>query len=149
MSPIDNHYDEMTVLLYHEGQLDAGHADEVSAHLASCAACRALLHALEAEAVWLREALTAQEESIPARLAKAPGRRTAHWGWITAFALAAGGVYTLWSGFVDPWLAQAQQAGFTQGSLLTMLFFTGAFSKGWDAMRSVTEFLAEIGRAHV
>ena len=142
MSPTNNHYDEMTVLLYHEGQLDAGYADEVSAHLASCAACRALLHALEAEAVWLREAFTAHEESIPARLIEAPGRRTAHWGWIIAFALSAGGVYTLWSSFVDPWLAQAQQAGFTQGSLLTMLFFTGAFSKGWDAMRTVMEFLA-------
>ncbi|HXJ15817.1 MAG TPA: zf-HC2 domain-containing protein [Candidatus Polarisedimenticolia bacterium] len=142
MSPMDKHYDEMTVLLYHEGQLDAAHAEEISAHLASCAACRGLLHALEAEEVWLREALTAHEESIPARLAHAPGRRTAHWGWITAFALSAGGVYTLWTGFVDPWVAQAQQAGFTQGSLLTMLFFTGAFSKGWDAMRTLMEFLA-------
>jgi cytoskeletal protein CcmA (bactofilin family) len=142
MSRTNGHFDEMTGLLYLEGQLDAGRAGEVSAHLAACAACRALLHALEAEGLWLREALTAQEESIPARVAEAPGRRTAQWGWITAFALAIGGVYTLWSGFVEPWVAQAQQAGFTQGSLLTMLFFTGAFSKGWDAMQSLMEFLA-------
>lgn len=142
MSRIDDHFDEMTGLLYLEGQLEAGRAGEVSAHLDACAACRALLHALETEGVWLREALAAQEESIPARLAEAPGRRTAHWGWITAFALSAGGIYTLWTGFVEPWLTQAQQAGFTQGSLLTMLFFTGAFSKGWDAMQSLMEFLA-------
>lgn len=142
MSRIDDHFDEMTGLLYLEGQLDTGRAGEVSAHAAACSACRALLHALETEEVWLREALTAHEESIPARVAEAPGRRTAHWGWITAFALSAGGVYTLWSGFVEPWLTQAQQAGFTQGSLLTMLFFTGAFSEGWNTMRTLMEFLA-------
>jgi cytoskeletal protein CcmA (bactofilin family) len=146
MSRIDNHFDdhfdEMTGLLYLEGQLDPGRAADVSAHLASCASCRALLRALETEGVWLREALAAHEESIPARVAEAPGRRTVQWGWITALGLSAGGAYTLWSGFIEPWLAQAQQAGFTQGSLLTMLFFTGAFSKGWDAMRSLMEFLA-------
>lgn len=142
MSRIDDHFDEMTGLLYLEGQLDTGRAGEVSAHAAACSACRALLHALETEEVWLRESLTAHEESIPARVAEAPGRRTAHWGWITALALSAGGAYTLWSGFVEPWIAQAQQAGFTQGSLLTMLFFTGAFSKGWNAMQSLMEFLA-------
>jgi len=140
--PLATHFDEVTGLLYLEGQLDDDHAREVAAHVASCAACSQLLHALEKESVWLRESLTAEDEPIPAHLIAAPQRGAAHWGWIAAFGLCAGGLYTLWNGMVEPWLAQASQAGFSQGNVLTMLFFTGAFWKGWDAMRSLTEFLA-------
>ncbi len=142
MNRSDGHFDEMTGLLYLEGQLDAGHASEVSAHLGSCAACSELLHALEMEGVWLRQALIVDDESIPASVVAAPERGAAHWGWIAAFGLGLGGAYTLWSGFVEPSLAQASSAGFTQGNLLTTLFFTGAFWKGWDAMRSLMEFMA-------
>ena len=137
-----NHFDEMTVLLYLERQLDEDHAREVKAHAASCATCRALLGALETEGVWLRASLAAEDESVPARLTAAPERGSAPWGWLTALGLGAGGAYTVWSGFVEPWQARAAQAGFTQGNLLTMLFFSGAFWKGWDAMRSLMEFLA-------
>jgi cytoskeletal protein CcmA (bactofilin family) len=142
MSHLDDHFDEVTGLLYLERQLDEGRAREVSTHLASCVACRELLRALESEGVWLRQALLAEDEPIPARLIAAPERDGANWGWIAAFGLAVGGAYTLWSGFVEPWLAQASQAGFTQGNVLTMLFFSGAFWKGWDVMRSLTQFLA-------
>ena len=142
MNQSDGHFDEMTGLLYLEGQLDAGRASEVSEHLRSCAPCREIVHALETEGVWLREALAVEDESIPARVIAAPERGATHWGWIAAFALGTGGAYTLWSGFVEPWLTQASQAGFTQGNLLTMLFFTGAFWKGWDSMRSLMEFMA-------
>lgn len=142
MSRSDGHFDEMTGLLYLEGQLDAARASEVAAHISSCAACSELLHALEAEGVWLREALTATDESIPASVIAAPERGSSHWGWIAALGLGLGGAYTLWSGIIAPSLAQASNAGFTQGNLLTTLFFTGAFWKGWDAMRSVTEFMA-------
>ena len=79
---------------------------------------------------------------FPRSVIAAPERGGAHWGWIAAFGLGLGGAYTLWSGFIEPSLAQASQAGFTQGNVLTTLFFTGAFWKGWDAMRSVMEFLA-------
>jgi len=137
-----DHFDEVTGLLYLEGQLEAGRAREISAHLASCVACSQLLHALEREGVWLREALAADDEPIPARLTAAPERGAAHWGWLAAFGLCAAGVYTLWSGFIEPSLAQASQAGFSQGNVLTILFFRGAFWKGWDEMRSLTEFLA-------
>ena len=137
-----SHFDEMTGLLYLESQLDSEHARDIAAHAASCAECRELLHALETEGVWLRESLVADDESLPAHLAEASGRQTAPWGWISALGLSAGGAYTLWSGFVEPWRAQAAQAGFTQGNLFTMLFFSGAFWKGWDAMRSLMEFLA-------
>lgn len=142
MNQPDAHFDEMTALLYLERQLDAAHASEVSAHLAACADCRELLHALEAESVWLRTALTADNEPIPAGMTAAPDRGGAHWGWIAAFGLGVGGAYTLWSGVIEPWYARASQAGFDQGNVLTILFFSGAFWKGWDAMRSLTEFLA-------
>lgn len=137
----NDHFDEVTTLLYLEHQLDPGRAGEVSAHLAECSACRGLLHALESESLWLRKALAAEEEPVPSYLTTAPQRSTTHWGWIAAFTLAMGGLYTLWSGFIQPWYAQASQAGFTQGNLLTMLFFSGAFWKGWDSMRTLLEFL--------
>ena len=91
MNHSDGHFDEMTGLLYLEGQLDPGRASEVSAHLGSCVPCREIVHALETEGVWLREALAAEDESIPARVIAAPERGTAHWGWIAAFALGTGG----------------------------------------------------------
>jgi cytoskeletal protein CcmA (bactofilin family) len=142
MSENDSHFDEMTGLLYLEGQLDADRAHETAEHLAECVSCRSLLRALEREGDWLREALAADDEPIPARLAAVPSRNSAQWIWIAAFGLMAGGAYTLWNGIVEPWYAQAQAAGFTQGNLLTMLFFSGAFWKGWDAMRSLMEFMA-------
>jgi cytoskeletal protein CcmA (bactofilin family) len=142
MSGNDGHFDEMTGLLYLEGQLDAERAHETAQHLADCASCRSLLRALERESDWLRESMAADDEPIPARLAAIPGRSTTHWAWLAAFGLMAAGVYTLWNGMVQPWYAEAQQAGFTQGNILTMLFFSGAFWKGWDAMRSLMEFMA-------
>ena len=137
-----SHFDEMTALLYLESQLDAEHGREIVAHAASCAECRELLHALETEGVWLRESLAGEDEAVPARLTATPERKAAPWGWISALGLSAGGAYTLWSGFIEPWRTQAAQAGFTQGNLFTMLFFSGAFWKGWDAMRSLMEFSA-------
>ncbi|HTV60900.1 MAG TPA: zf-HC2 domain-containing protein [Verrucomicrobiae bacterium] len=141
MTPIDNHFDEMTALLFLEGQLPEERASEVQAHVGTCAECRELVRSLKNEDVWLRNALTEPDEMVPTRLVHAPERGGAHWGWISAIGLAGAGSYTLWSGFIEPWRAEAAQAGFTQGNLLTMLFFTGAFWKGWDAMRSLIEFL--------
>lgn len=142
MSGNDGHFDEMTALLYLESQLDTDRAHETAQHLAGCPSCRSLLRALERESDWLRESMTIDDEPIPARLAAIPGHGAAQWIWIAAFGLMAGGAYTLWNGIVEPWYAQAQQAGFTQGNILTMLFFSGAFWKGWDAMRSLMEFMA-------
>jgi len=144
-SHFDDHFDEMTGLLYLEAELDASREREVTDHLSACAECRRLLQALQRENIWLRESLAAQEEAIPARLSRAPGATSmpwAPWTWITALGMGAGGAYTLWSGVVDPWLTQASEAGFTQGNLLTMLLFSGAFWKGWDAMQSLVQFLA-------
>lgn len=142
MNGNDGHFDEMTALLYLENQLDAERARETTQHIGKCPACRSLLRALERETDWLRESVAVDDEPVPARLANIPEHNTVQWIWIAAFGLMAGGMYTLWNGIVEPWYAQAQQAGFTQGNILTMLFFSGAFWKGWDAMRSLMEFMA-------
>lgn len=139
-----SHFDEMSVLLYLDGQMDAEEERELSDHLSSCEACRHLLQVLQKENIWLRQALASEEETLPAGLNAAPGYADAQfpWGWLAGLGIAAAGIYTLWSGIVDPWLTQASDAGFNQGNVLTMLFFTGAFWKGWDAMQSMIEFLS-------
>jgi cytoskeletal protein CcmA (bactofilin family) len=139
--PIASHFDEVTGLLYLEGQLDDGRARAISTHAASCSACNQLLHALERESDWLRDSLKAEDEAIPAHLIAAPERGATHWGWIAAFGLCAGGLYTLWTGLIQPSLARASQAGFSQDNLLSLLIFKGPFWKGWDAMLSLMEFL--------
>jgi cytoskeletal protein CcmA (bactofilin family) len=138
----EDHFDEMTGLFLLEGQLDAERARELSSHVNACVSCRQLLQVLQKENVWLREALGAEEASIPAHLLSAPQRGQTHWGWIAALGLGFGGAYTFWTGFIQPWLDQAGQAGFSQGNILAMLFFTSALWKGWDAMRTTMELLA-------
>ena len=138
-----NHFDEMTVLLYLERQLDDGpRARSESARRFVRRVPCAPRCARNRRRLAPRNRSQREDESVPARLTAAPERGSAPWGWLTALGLGAGGAYTVWSGFVEPWQAQAAQAGFTQGNLLTMLFFSGAFWKGWDAMRSLMEFLA-------
>jgi len=142
MNGNDSHFDEMTALQYLDSQLDADRAHQTALHLEQCASCRALLRSLQREGDWLHEAFTTDDEPIPARLSLAPGRSASHWVWFALFGMMAGGAYTLWSGIIEPWYAQAQAAGFSQGNILTMLFFSGAFWKGWDAMRSLMEVMA-------
>ena len=135
-----NHLDEMTYLLYLDGQLDAERARELNAHVASCSECQALLHALEGEGRWLRAALVEEDEAVPAHLIAPPSRARGPWAWITGFGFASAGVYTLWSGIVEPWRDQLNQAGFNGGNLLTILIFRGALWKGWGTMISLIEF---------
>ena len=71
MMTMAEHFDEMTCLLYIEGQLEKERAQEFSAHMSGCSDCRKLLRALESEGVWLRESLEGGEESVPARLMSA------------------------------------------------------------------------------
>ena len=137
-----SHFDEMTCLLYLEGQLERPRAAELAAHAQGCAECRALLRALERESRLLAQALLEEDESVPARLLALPARDATPWAWIVSFGLAASGAYTLWTGIVEPWRQQLSQAGFGGGSLLTMLFFRGAFWKGWGDMLNAMQFLA-------
>src|ERR1700722_2679121 len=97
-----NLFDEMTGLLYLDGQLAADGDREVASHLSSCEECRRLLQALQKENIWLKAALVGEEDWLPASLAGAPGRTGAiPWGWIAALGTAAAGNYTLWSGMID------------------------------------------------
>ncbi len=137
-----NHLDEVTCLLYLEGQLERERALELSAHTERCADCRALLRALASESRLLAHALVEEDEAVPARLLAPPARDTTPWLWIISFGLAAAGAYTLWTGFIEPWQQQLSQAGVSSNSLLTLLFFRGAFWKGWREMANMIQLLA-------
>ena len=73
------HFDEMTCLLYIDGQLDAARAREIDVHLSECAACRSLLRALQQEAVMLSSALAEDNEAMPARLLGEQARAMPSW----------------------------------------------------------------------
>ena len=135
----DRHFDEITCLQYLEGLLDRPTAHELSAHTDQCTDCRELMHALERETRLLSNALREQEESVPAHLLAGPVHDRTPWAWVVSFGMAAAGVYWLWTSFIDPAMAQASEVGFGGTNLLTMLFFRGAFWKGWDSMWSLVQ----------
>ena len=133
------HFDEMAALLYLDGQLERAQAAEVLAHTSECAECRALLASLEHETRWLEGSLQ-EKDAVPARFATPATHSSMSWGWITVMAMGAAGIYTVWNGIVEPFQQQLNQAGFSGGNLMTMLFFSGAFWKGWSSVLSFVEF---------
>jgi cytoskeletal protein CcmA (bactofilin family) len=138
------HLDEMTCMLYIERQLDRTRAQEVSAHAQECAPCRTLMRALERESRLLTRAMLEEEEALPARLAQFQerARRSMQWIWGVAFGLAATGLYALYTGYIEPWQAQLDQAGFGSTNLVSLLVFQGAFWKGWQSMVTLLEVVA-------
>ncbi len=143
-SDLGGHLDEMTCLLYLEGQLDTARARHVSSHTEDCGDCRTLLRALERESRLLTRAMVEDDEPLPARLQAAPSRRirSMQWIWGASFGLAATGIYALYTGYIEPWQQQLEQAGFGGTNLLGLLVFQGAFWKGWQSMISLLEILA-------
>jgi cytoskeletal protein CcmA (bactofilin family) len=150
MSPA-SHFDEMACLLYLDGQFEHDRAREFLQHVDSCASCRALLRALEGEDRRLRAALLEEDEEdqVPQALLARPARAPVPWGWLAAFGFGSAGAYTVWAAILQPVQQQFSQAGFNQGSVLTMVFFSGALWKGWDTMRDLTEILALVTLAVV
>ncbi|HXN24427.1 MAG TPA: hypothetical protein VOA41_16940 [Candidatus Dormibacteraeota bacterium] len=138
------HVDEISCLLYLEGQLERARALELSAHVDECSSCRTLLRALENESRLLTRALAEGEEMVPARLLVIPGhaREPVSWAWVGTLGLAATAVYAAWTGYVEPWRQQLEQAGFSGNNLLNLLLFQGAFWKGWQSMIGLLEILA-------
>lgn len=138
------HVDEMTCLLYLEGQLERARAYEVSAHTEECSGCRTLLRALERESRLLTRAMIEVDEPLPARLAALPGRSAPplHWIWGTVLGLAATGIYGLYAGYLEPLMERLDQAGFGGSNLIGILVFQGAFWKGWQSMISLAQILA-------
>ncbi len=138
------HLDEMTVLLYLEGQLDRARAMEVSGHTQECDACRTLMRALERESRLLTRAMLEEEEPLPARIAgfQEAARRSMQWVWMVFFGLAATGLYAIYTSYIEPVQNRLQDAGFGGTNLLGLLIFQGAFWKGWQSMISFVEILA-------
>ncbi len=141
---LDEHLDEMTCLLYVEGQLERKRGQEVSAHTQDCLPCRTLLHALERESRLLTRAMLEEDEPLPSRLAafQQSARKSMQWVWGLVFGLAATGVYALYTGYVEPVQQRFEQAGFGGSSLLNLMIFQGAFWKGWQSMFTLLEVLA-------
>ena len=144
--PKTKHLDEMTCLLYIERQLDRARGLEVSAHTQDCAACRTLLRALERESRLLTRAMLEEDEPLPSRLAQFQerARKSMQWIWGLVFGLAATGAYALYTGYIQPWQQQLEQAGFGGSNLLSLLIFQGAFWKGWQSMITLLEVLAMV-----
>jgi cytoskeletal protein CcmA (bactofilin family) len=138
------HLDEMSCMLYLEGQLDRTRAMEISSHTQSCSACRTLLRAIERESRLLTRAMLDEEEPLPAGIAIFQERvhRSMQWIWMVVFGLAATAVYAMYTGYIEPWEQRLEQAGFGGTSLLSMLIFQGSFWKGWQSMLSLVELLA-------
>jgi cytoskeletal protein CcmA (bactofilin family) len=129
-----NHVDEITGLLYIESQLEPAAARGVVAHLEHCGPCRQLLDALKRESLLLSHALTEEDETVPARLLAFRPAEGLSWGWLTVFALAAVGVYTLWTFYMQPWMESLQESGFGGQFFFTWLLLNGAIWKGWNDM---------------
>src|SRR5947199_1736657 len=123
------HLDEMTCLLYLERQLDRARGLEVSLHTQACERCRTLLRALERESRLLTRAMLEDTEPLPSRLAQfqEAARRSMQWIWGLAFGLAATGVYALYTGYIQPWQLQLEQAGFSGTNLLGLLILQSPF----------------------
>ena len=148
MSDVDNasekHLDEITLLLYVERQLERDAAHEVSLHTQTCTRCLTLLRALDRESRLLTRSMVEEDEPFPARLAEFRDRakRPMQWIWGVVFGLAVLGVYALYSGYIEPWQTQLEQAGFGGSNLVSLLVFQGAFWKGWQSVVTLVEFVA-------
>ena len=140
----DKHMDEMTLLLYVEKQLDREAAQEVSLHTQTCTRCLTLLRALDRESRLLARTKAEQDEPLPARLAEFHEivKRSMQWIWGVVFGLAALGVYALYTGYIEPWELQLEQAGFGGSNLVSLLVFQGAMWKGWQSMITLVDFVA-------
>lgn len=147
--PGGDHVDEMTLLLYVERQLDRASAQGVSLHTQTCARCLNLLRVLDRESRLLTRSMLEEEEPLPARLASFQARvkRSMQWIWGVVFGFAVLGVYALYTGYVEPWQQQLEQAGFGGSNILSLMVFQGAFWKGWQSMFSVLEAFALLAMA--
>jgi hypothetical protein len=133
------HFDEMTCLLYLEGQLEDSRARDLLAHTRECSACRDLLRALERESKLLAVAMTEEDESMPARLLGAQTQSRPSWVWSLAFAAFAAGAYWVWNDGIGPWFDQLNNAGFGGTNLMSMVLFSGAFWEGWGDLMDVLQ----------
>jgi anti-sigma factor RsiW len=132
-----NHLDEISCLLYLEGQLEPARSRELAQHTAECDQCRKLLHALQHESLALSRALVEADEPVPTRLLSPewhPAWRVPSWIWVAACGLFAAGAAWTWTDTISPWLDQLANAGFGAVDFISMFFFNAAFWEGWSDM---------------
>jgi anti-sigma factor RsiW/cytoskeletal protein CcmA (bactofilin family) len=139
-----NHFDEMTSMIYLDGQLAPERAAEIESHAGQCRECNSLLEAMRREAAALRDALVEADETVPARVLAPPSRESFSWAWLASLGLSGAGVWMLWTSVVEPWQQQLEQAGFGSGNVLSMLLFGGVFWEGWTNMVTLMEVAAAI-----
>jgi cytoskeletal protein CcmA (bactofilin family) len=128
------HVDEVTGLLYIEGQLEQADARGVVAHVEQCSVCRRLLDTLKQESLLLRQALMEEDEAVPAALLAPRISEGLSWWWLSMLSLAGLGMYTLWSFYLEPWVENFRQSGFDAQFFFTWLLLNGASWKGWNEM---------------
>ena len=142
--PTTKHLDEFTLMMYVERQLDRDAAQEVSVHTQTCTRCLTLLRALDRESRLLTRSMLEEDEPLPLKLAQfhEQVKRSMGWIWGIVFGLTALGVYALYTGYIEPWQNQLEQAGFGGSNLLSLMFFQSAFWKGWQSMFTLVELVA-------
>jgi hypothetical protein len=128
------HVDEVTGLLYIEGQLEQAAARTVVKHVEQCSNCRRLLDSLKRESLLLRQALTEEDEAVPASLLVPRSSAGLSWWWLSVLSLAATGAYAIWTYYLEPWVSSFQETGFGGQFFFTWLLLNGASWKGWTAM---------------
>src|SRR5258707_14505409 len=114
--------------MYAERHPDREAAQGVSLHTQTCSRCMTLLRALDRESRLLTRSMLEQDEALPARLAAFHERvkRNMQWIWGVVFGLAALGAYALYTGYIQPWELQFEQARFCSTHLLDLLACQGA-----------------------
>jgi cytoskeletal protein CcmA (bactofilin family) len=146
---MNQHLDEMTLLLYVERQLDRQTAQQVSLHTQTCDRCMTLLRALDHESRLLTRSMLEQDEPLPARISEfqTKVKRSMQWIWGVIFGMALLGIYSLYTSYIEDSVQRFEQAGFGGTDLLSLLVFQGAFWKGWQSMFTLVEFVALVSFA--
>ncbi len=128
-----NHFDELSLVRYIDGELKPARAAEVKAHLDGCSSCRREVDALERETQLLRDSLTEADEPTPARILPDTTENLS-WVLIAVIGFAAVGVYTFWNTILMPWWEHLQSVGVGHETFLSVLLFRGFFWEGWTDM---------------
>lgn len=134
------HFDELSCLLYLEGELDAARALELASHAEQCHTCNALLTSLERETRLLHKTFTEDALEIDSEVETAPTVPT--WLWTTCLLSIAGGGVTLWVDWIRPLLNGFSGYGIDTVELFSSTAFNVFFSKEWSLLGQAVEAVA-------
>lgn len=134
------HFDELSCLLYLDGELDAANALELAAHAERCHTCHALLTSLERETRVLHKTLTEDALEIESEVETAPALPT--WLWTTCLLSIVGGGLTLWVDWIRPLLNGISGYGIDGVELFSSTAFNVLFSREWSLLGQAAEAIA-------